>query len=85
MYFHKFGDKYKKIVKEKNEGKSLVTAIKNNMEGFLDKQLERAMEAKRLYHKVGAPTIDNFKYMIKGNMIKNCPVTLEDINNMQKI
>ena len=83
LYFHKFGDKYKDLIKEKNET-SLVTTVKENLEGFLDKQVERATTAKRLYHKVGAPTVENFKYLIKGNMIKNCPVTLEDINTMIK-
>ena len=51
----------------------------------MENQIERATEAKRLYHKVGAPTIENFKYLIKGNMIKNCPVTVDDINIMHKI
>ena len=81
LYFYKMNNKYKELVKTKNNGTSLVTTVKENLEGFSENQIERATEAKRLYHKVGAPTVENFKYLIKGNMIKNCPVTVNDINN----
>ena len=82
LYFYKMSNKYKDLIKTKNDGTSLVTTIKENLEVFSENQVERAKEAKRLYHKVGAPTVENFKYLIKGNMIKNCPVTADDINNM---
>ena len=85
LYFYKMNDKYKELVKSKNNGTSLVTMVKENLEGFLENQIERATEAKRLYHKVGALTVENFKYLIKGNMIQNCLVTVDDINNMHKI
>ena len=35
--------------------------------------------ARKLYHMVGAPTFRKFKMMIKQNIIKNFPVTVEDI------
>src|SRR5210317_2076008 len=29
--------------------------------------------------------MNNFKYLVKDNMIRNCPVTLEDVSDMEKI
>jgi hypothetical protein len=48
-------------------------------------QFERAKEARKLYHIVGTPTMDNFKLLLWMNIIKNSPVTVEDINIAEKI
>jgi hypothetical protein len=34
---------------------------------------------------VGTPTMENFKSLLRMNVIKNCPVTVEDINIAEKI
>ena len=34
---------------------------------------------------VGPPTVENFKMMLKTNIIKNCPVTIEDVNIAERI
>ena len=31
------------------------------------------------------PTIENFKLLVKTNMIRDCPITIKDINNAEKI
>ena len=59
--------------------------MKENKAGFSQRQYERALAARKLYHILGAPTIAAFKAMLKGNVIKNCPITHEDVNNAQKI
>jgi len=33
---------------------------------------------------VGCPTVENFKAILKQNLIKNCPVTVEDVNIAEK-
>ena len=38
-----------------------------------------------LYHIVGSPTVEAFKAMLKGNVIKNCPVTAADVDIAEKI
>ena len=34
---------------------------------------------------MGTPAVKNFKSLLKANMIKNCPVTIEDVNIAEKI
>ena len=47
--------------------------------------MERAKAARKLYHIVGSPTVEAFKAMQKGNVIKNCPVTAADVDIAEKI
>ena len=63
----------------------MVETLKENMEGFSQDEIERAKQARRLYHSIGAPSLRNFKYLIKSNQIQDCPVTVADINNAEKI
>ena len=48
-------------------------------------QVERAKAARKLYHTVGSPTVEAFKAMLKGNVIKNCPITAADVDIAEKI
>ena len=57
-----------------------MTTLAENMRGYTLRPVERAKRARALYHNMGAPTIENFNLIVKGNMIKDCPVTIEDIN-----
>ena len=34
---------------------------------------------------MGCPTVENFKNNLQQNIIKNCPVTVEDVTNAEKI
>jgi hypothetical protein len=38
-----------------------------------------------LYHIIGCPSIENFKAILRQNVIKNCPVTIEDVNIAERI
>jgi hypothetical protein len=38
-----------------------------------------------LYHILGCPTVENFKAILRQNIIKNCPVTIEDVAIAEKI
>ena len=46
---------------------------------------EQAKRARKLYHTVGAPTVETFKYMLRSNIIKDCPVTEKDAKIVEKI
>jgi len=63
----------------------LVSSVEENKMGFTKRQFEDAKQARRLYHIVGCPTVENFKHILRQNIIKNCPVTVEDVNIAEKI
>ena len=84
LYFYKFNKKFKEETDKCNEGTMLVSTLQENYKGFSSKQVECAREARRVYHAVGTPGVENFKGMIKGNMIRNCPVTVADIEVAEK-
>ena len=52
---------------------------------FTIRQIERANEARRTYAMVGHPSMKDFENMIRLNLLRNCPVTVEDIKIANKI
>jgi hypothetical protein len=79
LYTFEVSNKY---LKKENH---LIKTVKENRVGYTPKQFEQAKRARELYHIVGAPTIETFKTLIKMNSIRNCPVTMEDVNITEKI
>lgn len=71
-------------IKDKNDI-VMVNTVEENEAGFTARQIEQAKRAKKLYGIVGYPSIKDFKAMIQGNLIMNCPVTIEDINIAEKV
>ena len=59
--------------------------VKENKEGYTQREVERAQMARRLYHAMGAPTPMNLKYALRQNLIQNCPVTVDDVVLAEKI
>ena len=55
----------------------LVTTVEENCKGYSQRQFLRAKEARKLYHILGCPTVENMKHIIRQNIIKNCPVSIE--------
>ena len=51
----------------------------------MKREVEAAKRAKKFYHSLGCPSIATLKNLIRMNMIKNCPVTMEDIVIAKKI
>jgi hypothetical protein len=62
----------------------MVSTVKENLMGYTKRQIEDAKRARRLYHIVGCPTVENFKHILRQNIIKNCPVTIDDVNIAEK-
>ena len=88
LYQYLVSKGYQQSLKEdrKDNGTSnLISTVTENRQGYTLRQFERAKEARRLYHIVGTPTVENFKSLLRMNVIKNCPVTVEDINISEKI
>ena len=58
---------------------AFLTTVAKNMKIFTHRQVERAKEARRAYGMVVTPSPYDFKHMVRGQFIKNCPVTNEYI------
>jgi hypothetical protein len=75
MYYHDTG----------NCAFAMVNTIKDNREGFTNRELEKVNEARRALALVGYPSPKDFMHMVRCNMIKNFPVSPIDITNAHKI
>ena len=49
------------------------------VKGYNRREVERAARARRMYHSLTAPDIAELKKFIRQNIMKNCPVTTEDV------
>jgi hypothetical protein len=63
----------------------LISTVAENRQGYTLCQFERAKAARKLYHIVGTPAINNFKTVLQMNVIQNCPMTVEDVNISEKL
>jgi hypothetical protein len=64
---------------------NLVSTVAENRQGYTLRQFESAKEARRLYHIVGTPAVEIFYLLLWLNAIKNCLVTVEDVNISERI
>ena len=64
---------------------SQLDTTKTKIEGFTEKQVKRSQEARQIYCRIGEPAVENMKMIIRQNLIKNFPVTTEDINLFNRI
>ena len=62
-----------------NTGVCLQTNV-IRVEGFTKRLLERVDRMSKLYHMLGALTLANMKAVLRQNLLRNCPVTTEDVN-----
>ena len=77
--------KLKKLTPPPTEMSHLVSTVKENRIGYTDRQFKDAKRARDLYHMVGCPTVENLKHILRQKIIKNCPVTIQDVNIAEKI
>jgi hypothetical protein len=79
---------YQKGLKQdqkEDSASNLISTVAENRKGYTLRQFERAKEARKLYHIVGTPTMNNLKPLLLMNVIQNCPVAVEDVNISEKI
>ena len=69
----------------RNRQISMVNTVKENTLGMTKREIEGAKKAKDLYMIMGYPSLEDFKNMIRQNMIMNCPITVADVENSIKI
>jgi hypothetical protein len=66
---------------------SFVQTVRGNMEmeGFTKREVEEARKAREAQAMLGHPTDRDFLGMVRGNMISNCPVTVNTVKNSHQI
>ena len=64
---------------------SFLPTVAENKFPYSNRQFQRAKLAREVYCSIGNPSMDDFKRIIRTNGLKNCPVTMEDINIAEKI
>jgi hypothetical protein len=62
-----------------------VNTVSENKAGFTKRQIKEAEVAPSLYSKLNYPSWKDFKWIIRSNQIKDCPVTVDHINTALKI
>ncbi len=69
----------------KEAGTMLVQTVCQNYKGYTKRKILKAKEVRSMMEMIGNPSKRNFKNMVRGNLINNCPVTSYDITNAQAI
>jgi hypothetical protein len=64
---------------------NLINTIADNKKAFTTRQIGKADLVKDVYELVGRLSHKDFICMIKYNLTKNCPVSLDDVNNVLHI
>ena len=59
--------------------------MKENEIGHAKRQLLGAQEARKSHDKIPFPSVNDYKKVVKCNLIKNCPITVKDINICEKV
>jgi hypothetical protein len=59
---------------------AFVNTVSENKEGFTKRQIKGAEAARTLYKTLSYPSMKDFKWVIQRNQIKDCPVTVQDID-----
>ncbi len=62
-------------------GNALVQMVHQNYKGYTKKEILQGKEARWAMGIIGNPREQDFKGMVRGNMIHNCPVTTKVITN----
>ena len=57
---------------------TLVSTVANNKKMFTRREIEAADAARDLYRKIGRPSESDFLHILSTNLIRNCPVTVDD-------
>ena len=62
----------------------VIDTVKGNMEGFTERQVRYAKLARKAVATLTYSTEENLKYALRQKLLKNCPITNEDVNNAEK-
>ncbi len=63
----------------------LVNTVRGNFKGYTRHDIERAKEARRIQGMIANPTEKKFAGMVRERLLTNCPVTVRDVDNANRI
>jgi len=63
----------------------LVNTVRENFEGYLCHEVEKAKEAQRIQGMIANPTEREFAGMVREQLLTNCPVTVQEVDNADQI
>jgi hypothetical protein len=69
----------------RDEEFAFINTVSRNMEGYTKRQIQRAEVARTLYATLSYPSWKDFTWIIRSNQIKDCPVTVADVDAAFKI
>ena len=64
---------------EQNSGTVLVNTVEENKARYTNRDYQRALLASRLQNTIGHKLTRDFVHIVKENLLKNCPITTDDI------
>jgi len=64
---------------------SFVNTVDDNLHCCSKKDVQKAKLAREFYIKIGRPSVKTFKHLINNNLIRECPITVDDINRAEHI
>jgi hypothetical protein len=64
---------------------TFVKTVSENKTGFANRKIKGAELVRTLYKTLSYPSMKDFKWVIRNNQIKDCPVTIQDIDVAMKI
>ncbi len=71
--------------KESKEEFINVQTVRENCEGYTKREIFKTKEARRAQRLIGNPSESNFRGLVRGNMTQNCPITSDNVTNVQAI
>jgi hypothetical protein len=80
---HKSGLHY--YYPRKEHHMTFLNTVSENKTGFTKRQIKCAEIARNMYKTLSYPSMKDFKWVIQSNHIKDCPVTIQDIDVTKKI
>jgi hypothetical protein len=63
----------------------LVNTVRENFEGYSRHEVKKAKEARRIQGMIANPTKREFPGMLREQLLTNCPVTMRDVDNANRI
>ena len=78
-------EEYDKEVESATKECMMVTMVWGHLEGYTRHEIEKAQEARRLQGMIGNPTEKELVGMVREKRIANCPVTVQDVHNANRI
>jgi hypothetical protein len=63
----------------------LVNTVRENFEVYMHHKVMKAMEARHIQGMIANPTKREFAGMVREQLLTNCPVTVQDVDNANQI